>query len=121
MLSYIERLFFRGLYADSSFKAAVEHIQKYSHISGNVLELALEMEALHVKPYRWMYPAVRAAGRADDAWHGVNWRGRPEQPPVRCIWDSSTVKYCMCVVDTYIMYRVLCVGGSLVQRVCDGL
>ena len=77
------RLSFRGLYDGSSFKAAVEHIHKYSHISGNVLELALEMETLHTKPYRWMYPAVRAEGRADDAWHGVNWRGRPEQPPVR--------------------------------------
>lgn len=77
-----------------------------------MLELALEMEALHVKPYRTMYPAVRT-GRADDNWHGVNWRGRPAQPPVGPAFHplrntalASSVTFCF----------VSCLGWFSFQR-----
>ena len=72
---------------------------------GNVLELALEMEALHVKPYRTMYPAVRT-GRADDNWHGVNWRGRPAQPPVGPAFHSLK-NTALASSETFFLFLVL--------------
>eukprot|EP00597_Dinobryon_sp_UTEXLB2267_P000119 CAMPEP_0170056928 /NCGR_PEP_ID=MMETSP0019_2-20121128/136_1 /TAXON_ID=98059 /ORGANISM="Dinobryon sp., Strain UTEXLB2267" /LENGTH=426 /DNA_ID=CAMNT_0010261529 /DNA_START=783 /DNA_END=2060 /DNA_ORIENTATION=- len=82
----------RSLYEASAFRSAIEYIQKHSHIVGNVLEVAMEMEVLHNKPYRTHYPGVRT-GRADDNWHGVNWKGRPPQPPVGSLFNGYLLGY----------------------------
>jgi hypothetical protein len=79
-------------YNPDSFKSAIEHIQKHSHLVGNILDFVEEMELLHSKPYRSKYPSVRT-GRADDNWHGVNWKGRPNQPEVGSLFNGFVLGY----------------------------